>query len=48
MKGVIIVNSFGSDRGIATQPDGPDALCDAVLVAAARSGDSSAFVELTQ
>jgi RNA polymerase sigma factor (sigma-70 family) len=42
------VNSFGSDHNIATQPDGQDTLRDAVLVAAARSGDSSALVTLTQ
>lgn len=40
--------SFGSDRNLATQADGLDALCDAELVVAARTGDSSAFVELTQ
>jgi len=44
---MIVVNS-GSEDNTATQPEEPDALCDAVLVAAARSGDSSAFVELSQ
>lgn len=42
------MNSFGSEHNIATQPEGTVALCDAALVAAARSGDSSAFDELSQ
>jgi len=42
------MNSFASERNTATQLKGPNAADDAVLVAAARSGDSSAFFELSQ
>jgi RNA polymerase sigma factor (sigma-70 family) len=48
MKGVIAVNSFVSELNTATQGKGPDSSDDAMLVAAARSGDSSAFVELSR
>jgi RNA polymerase sigma-70 factor, ECF subfamily len=42
------VNSFVSELNAATQQKGPDSVDDAMLVAAARSGDSSAFAELSK
>jgi RNA polymerase sigma-70 factor (ECF subfamily) len=46
-KGVGRVNSFETERNIATRQKGLDYTGDAVLVAAVRSGDSSAFVALS-
>jgi RNA polymerase sigma-70 factor, ECF subfamily len=42
------VNSFGTQHDTVTQLRGLDSTGDEVLVAAARSGDSSAFVELSR
>jgi RNA polymerase sigma-70 factor, ECF subfamily len=42
------VNSFVSELNTATQRTEPDSADDAMLVAVARSGDSSAFVELSK
>src|ERR1700691_3677435 len=48
MKGAITVNSFVSEFDTATQRKEADSGDDAMLVAVARSGDSSAFVELSK
>ena len=42
------MNSFVSELDIATQRNEPESADDAMLVAVARSGDSSAFVELSR
>jgi RNA polymerase sigma-70 factor (ECF subfamily) len=42
------VNSFVSEPNTAITGKGPDSLDDAILVAVAQSGDSSAFVELSR
>jgi RNA polymerase sigma-70 factor (ECF subfamily) len=42
------VNSFVSELNTATQRKEPDSVDDAMLVTVARSGDSSAFVELSR
>jgi RNA polymerase sigma-70 factor (ECF subfamily) len=47
-KGAITVKSFVSEFDTATQRKEADSADDAMLVAVARSGDSSAFVELSQ
>jgi len=47
-KGAITVNSFVSELDTATQRREADSADDAMLVAVARSGDSSAFVELSK
>ena len=47
-KGVITVNSSASELNAVTQWREPDSVEDAMLVAVARSGDASAFDELSR